>query len=323
MSPGPALAACVGDFAFVNEADVAVLRQALAQAPACLVLIGSAFQARSARLPFSWEERADLIRNALGEAASARLYIEPLRERYDAQRTAQEIQHAVSRHSQDGTAVMVAAAGGTADIESSLFSAPDAQAALAAVSAQVPAGTREWLASWVGSAEYQRLREEWQQIALEKKAWSVAPYPVVLVTVDVVVRTAGHVLLIRRGRQPGKGLRALPGGFLEPSESVYESAVRELVEETRFGLDAAQMRSALRGVQVFDHPRRSQRGRVITHAHYFDLGERPLSRVEGADDAAAAEWVPLAQLPAMEDQFLDDHFHILDRFLHLSQKNTL
>ena len=92
-------------------------------------------------------------------------------------------------------------------------------------------------------------------------------------------------------------------------------SVRELVEETR--IDQAVVRAALRGVQVFDDPARSQRGRVITHAHFFDLGAAPLPRVAGGDDAAAAEWVPVGSLAGLEDQFMDDHLRILDHFLGL------
>ena len=66
---------------------------------------------------------------------------------------------------------------------------------------------------------------------------------------------------------------------------------------------------------VFDHPDRSQRGRVITHAHYFDLGERALPAVEAGDDARSVEWVSIAEIAALEDQFHDDHFHMLDHFL--------
>jgi bifunctional NMN adenylyltransferase/nudix hydrolase len=69
---------------------------------------------------------------------------------------------------------------------------------------------------------------------------------------------------------------------------------------------------------VFDHPDRSQRGRVITHAHYFDLGDRKLPEIAGGDDAEDARWVPLAGLAALEDQFHDDHFHILDSFFGLT-----
>ena len=68
---------------------------------------------------------------------------------------------------------------------------------------------------------------------------------------------------------------------------------------------------------MFDHPDRSQRGRTISHAHHFDLGDRELPEVQGADDAAHAQWLPIAQLAGMEEAFFDDHFHMLDHFLGL------
>ena len=151
-----------------------------------------------------------------------------------------------------------------------------------------------------------------------REAWACAPYPPVFVTVDAVVRCAGHVLLVRRGQAPGKGLYAVPGGFIEQRETAYQSAVRELREETTLGLLEMSLRQQLKAVAVFDHPDRSQRGRTITHAHYFDLGERPLPEVRAGDDAAAAEWVPVGDLLELEDQFLDDHFHMLDHFLGLT-----
>jgi len=43
---------------------------------------------------------------------------------------------------------------------------------------------------------------------------------------------AGDVVLLRRGIEPGRGLWAQPGGFLEVDETVGEGAVRETLEET-------------------------------------------------------------------------------------------
>ncbi len=134
------------------------------------------------------------------------------------------------------------------------------------------------------------------------------------------MQTGGHVLLVRRGGYPGKGLWALPGGFLEPRERLLQGALRELAEETQLGVLAPTLVEALVGVAVFDHPDRSQRGRTITHAHYFDLKTRQLPAVTAADDAALAQWVPVASLPAMEEQFFEDHFHILNHFLQLTHE---
>ena len=68
---------------------------------------------------------------------------------------------------------------------------------------------------------------------------------------------------------------------------------------------------------MFDHPDRSQRGRTITHAFYFDLGNRALPEVAADDDAQAAAWVPVADILGLEDRFHDDHFHMLEHFLSL------
>jgi bifunctional NMN adenylyltransferase/nudix hydrolase len=128
------------------------------------------------------------------------------------------------------------------------------------------------------TARYEALRAEWRALRQQREAWAVAPYPPVFVTVDAVVRCAGQVLLIRRDRHPGAGLLALPGGFLEQQDTLLESALREVQEETRLALPAADWRAALQGVAVFDAPGRSQRGRTITHAHFLRPGQRPARR---------------------------------------------
>ena len=53
-----------------------------------------------------------------------------------------------------------------------------------------------------------------------------------LVVSTIPVTDEGHVLLIRRGFEPGRGLWAQPGGFLEIDETATEGAIRETLEET-------------------------------------------------------------------------------------------
>ena len=51
--------------------------------------------------------------------------------------------------------------------------------------------------------------------------------------VGAVVRdTAGRLLLVRRGTEPGRGRWSVPGGRLEPGEDPAAGAAREVLEET-------------------------------------------------------------------------------------------
>jgi bifunctional NMN adenylyltransferase/nudix hydrolase len=157
-------------------------------------------------------------------------------------------------------------------------------------------------------AEFAFLRGYW-------KSWSVAPYPVNFVTVDALVTHRDHVLLIRRRNQPGQGLLALPGGFLDVNERIQDAAIRELQEETGLDIPEAQAVSSLRRQACFDVPDRSLRGRTITHVFHFDLPGDAQPRVEAADDAAQVEWMPVQAALQQQQQFFEDHFDILESFL--------
>jgi ADP-ribose pyrophosphatase YjhB (NUDIX family) len=53
-----------------------------------------------------------------------------------------------------------------------------------------------------------------------------------LVVTTIPVTEDGRVVLLKRGIEPGRGLWAQPGGFLEVDETVTEAAIRETFEET-------------------------------------------------------------------------------------------
>ena len=48
----------------------------------------------------------------------------------------------------------------------------------------------------------------------------------------VVFNSQGHVLLVERKNQPGKGLWTVPGGRVEAFETLHDACLRELAEET-------------------------------------------------------------------------------------------
>ena len=155
-----------------------------------------------------------------------------------------------------------------------------------------------------------------------KKQWAAAPYPPTFVTVDAIVYCRGHVLMIKRGRHPGKGLYALPGGFIGPDEYLLPAAIRELKEETRIDVSKEFLEYALKSVKVFDNPWRDPRGRMITHAHYFYLDSMVkygrndgLPAVRASDDAAEAEWISLNRLDKLASKMYSDHLMIVKNVL--------
>jgi bifunctional NMN adenylyltransferase/nudix hydrolase len=139
-------------------------------------------------------------------------------------------------------------------------------------------------------------------------------------TTDAVVVQSGHVLVVRRGHHPGKGLLAIPGGFLKENLALEDNAIRELKEETQIKIPAPVLRGSIKNSRVFDHPQRSQRGRTVTFAYFIELEpslKDGLPKVKGGDDAAKAFWLPLSALGEKEDEFFEDHIHIIRYFLGL------
>jgi len=351
MQPEPApfdYLVYIGRFEPFHDGHFAMLRRALSQARAVVVVLGSAGGARTVKNPFTETERRRMIEAAVAGWDAARvadLRFVAVRDYYQGQRWAAAVRAAVG-------ATLEAEAGGKPAARVGLFghfkdassgylndfpgwplvpqpsfgqlNAADvrrqwfAQAGALDGSAHVlPAPVAAFLREFAGSEAFAMLLAEYRFLEDHRRRWAAAPYPPVFVTVDAVVRCRGHVLLIRRGGQPGRGAWALPGGFLDQHERVADAVLRELDEETRFDLPKAALRQACRGQALFDHPERSQRGRTLTHAFFFDLALDALPEVDAADDAAAVRWVPQHELLAREGQMFEDHLLILDHFLHL------
>lgn len=139
--------------------------------------------------------------------------------------------------------------------------------------------------------------------------WGKGPF----LAADMVVQSAdGKLLLIRRGRPPGKGLLALPGGFVNLDETFLDGALRELGEETGL-LEATHpaIRTWIGRSEIFDNPHRDPRAWIVTRAFHLRL-PIPANEVElnAGDDAAEAIWLddPLSLGP---DAFFLDHFRII------------
>ena len=335
----------IGRFQPFHNGHHSVLKHALRLAEKVIVLTGSAGQPRTVRNPFNASERAVMIRAAAGTDAQ-RLVIKPLRDHlYSETLWVSDVQRLVAETlDQDGAPdkATVGLIGRNKDGETSaylaafpqwelvdvqhtdvlsatelrawLFSGEDG--GLLMVKANVPEPVFGMLEAFrTSSPAYGQLAREDAFVRTYKQSWAVAPYPPTFVTADAVVVHSGHVLLVRRRAEPGRGLWALPGGFVNQNETVLEAAIRELHEETRLKIPRPVLRGSIKARQVFDHPGRSARGRTITHAFHFDFPSGELPRVRAADDADQVRWVPISEAMLMEEQVFEDHFHILEHFV--------
>lgn len=133
-------------------------------------------------------------------------------------------------------------------------------------------------------------------------------YPHMAVTVDAVAFRDGEapsVLLIKRGKAPFEGAWAIPGGFVELTETLVSAAHRELEEETGLrGVD-------LRFLHYFDAVDRDPRERTLSLT-FWGVVEDGADGVSAADDAWDARWHPIAQLPGLAF----DHADVLERAIH-------
>jgi 8-oxo-dGTP diphosphatase len=132
--------------------------------------------------------------------------------------------------------------------------------------------------------------------------------PALTADILVIARDPGGergVLMIRRGGDPFRGMLALPGGFVDVGETVEQAALRELDEETGVALEAADLRLA----GVYSQPGRDPRGWTVSVLFRIEAGERPDAR--HGDDAAAVEWVSVADALANPSWFAFDHGRML------------
>jgi bifunctional NMN adenylyltransferase/nudix hydrolase len=179
---------------------------------------------------------------------------------------------------------------------------------------------RKFIRSFITSETFTALKAEFDYIQKYKEdsKFQGLPFSPTFVTTDAVVTAMGHILVVRRGHQPGKGLLGLPGGFLAQDYLLEDNMLKELKEETRIRVPDSVLRGSIKDKREFDFPYRSLRGRTLTFAYHLELRaslENGLPTVIGGDDADKAFWMPISALGEYEEEFFEDHISIIRFFL--------
>lgn len=109
------------------------------------------------------------------------------------------------------------------------------------------------------------------------------------VTVDAIIEKDNGIVLIQRGREPFKGMWALPGGHLDYGESLEKAAAREVMEETGLVVEACTQ------VKAYSEPGRDPRG------HYVSMvfAVKATGALKAGDDAAKIAVYSFDELPPL------------------------
>lgn len=335
------IAVLIGRLQPFHLGHVEAIKTALNKAQHVFILLGSCNKAPDIKNPFTFEERRQMIVDAMWEVSTShdmgRMHFFPLNDHlYSDANWIAQVQGAVATMADNiGLGVFsrkITLVGFKKDASSRYLNwfpqwdfcptesykgihATDIRADLFEMGeitkAFLPLGTIRFLEQFKQSdPRYDLLCKEWSHITTYKKQFEVLPYPPIFVTTDAVVICKGHVLVVKRRSHPGKGLWALPGGFIKDDERIVDGIIRELVEETQIGVSTELLKSALKGTHTFDAPNRSLRGRTITHAGLIVLHSE-LPKVKGSDDAEKAKWVPINDAYSSPEKYFEDHAHII------------
>lgn len=339
----------IGRFQIFHNGHKAMLDYALTQSDKVILIIGSANKPRTFKNPFTTHERMLMISSVYEDLLKVRpnaLLFSEINDYYKDEAWTMNVQdivdNIIERDGKDPDDVKIGMAGNkkdhttyyidlfpqwhfiepnenaivnmmnATDIRDTLFG-EDIKKSRKIIESQVPYSVLMYLENFKTTPEFGYLAGEWGYIRDYKKSWEKAPYAPIFVTTDAVVTQSGHVLLVKRRANPGKGLWALPGGFLDPKERIIDGMIRELREETKIKVPEAVLRGSIVDTEVFDDPDRSLRGRTLTHAFHVQLNGGPLPRVRGADDAEKAVWVPFNEIKSV--MMFEDHHFILQRFI--------
>jgi bifunctional NMN adenylyltransferase/nudix hydrolase len=330
-------AVLIGRFQPFHSGHQALFDHAFKISKHVIIVAGSHRVPRSIRNPWNSGEREVLIRAALSECPSEAFSIVHIHDSaYNFNDWLVRVQHEVHRIAGEASVVIV---GHYKDDTSyylnyfpgwSLDALPEQAGGISStkirdacfegrfeeVKCHCASGVYDAILHWTKEDTYKTLCEEYSFIREYKKKWENAPYPPTFVTADAVVFALGHVLLVKRKLNPGKGRLALPGGFVNQNESIENACIRELGEETALDVGHNLLRGSIKMNHVFDHPLRDPRGRLITHAFMFELNVKTLPSILAGDDAADVFWYPLHKIEDSGELFFNDHAHIIRFFMN-------
>jgi 8-oxo-dGTP diphosphatase len=107
--------------------------------------------------------------------------------------------------------------------------------------------------------------------------------------VGAIVIHDDSLLMVRRGREPNKGLWSVPGGRVESGEYLSDALIREVREETGIDIEVGDLLGILEWAGD-------------EHFVILDFLAQPFDDAtpNASDDAVEARWVPLRDVAKLD-----------------------
>lgn len=328
----------IGRFQPVHSAHAEIIRRATELAKQLIIIVGSAKQPRTYKNPWTSIERRMMLQNVCDTICAPQWCSIRIEENidtiYNDQAWAARIQGIVSKHTQPNDKIAIIGHSKDDSTSSYLKMFPQwgfqeveliqplhatnirdlyfrKNANLNFLRNVVPQPVMRLLEGWNETPDYMQIIAEREFVEKYKQQYASLPYPPIFVTADALVIQSGHILMIKRRAEPGKGLWALPGGYVNAytDRSVEDAMLRELREETGIKVPMPVLRGSIVATKVFDAVDRSPRGRIITHTSKIVLPDGELIKVKGGDDAEKAKMRPIAEIRS--DECFEDHWDMI------------
>ena len=305
----------IGRFSPIHAGHRDLIRKASAQSDQLFILIGSANSARTIKTPFTYKERKEEVIKFLSHECIKNVSIYPINDvKYNDTAWISSITHIVDSHKEDDTKVTLF--GHHKDDTQYLKWFP--QYKLKCFDTVYSVSSTEIREQWFKRNPHvfeQSVVDDWNYFENEKKLFSNYPFPDTLSfnCGDSILECAGHILLIQRGRSPGKGTWALPGGFKNRDETFVDCALRELIEETNIKVPEKVLRGSIVNTKLFDSPARGCGIPRVTQCVHIKVNPNPdgtLPKANGGDDASTANWFPIYDI-MNNIELYDDHLSII------------
>jgi bifunctional NMN adenylyltransferase/nudix hydrolase len=303
----------IGRFQPAHRGHIHALSIAASQVATLYIFVGSANQCRSIKNPWTYAERVYLLRTMLRSNGVSNIEFVPMNDYpYSDTQWITDIRSAVE-HLNIGTPILF---GHMKEGNTYLKWFPDWEYRNIESTYSINATkVRLDMFNKVSSEMPSTVHEDNQYYSKEKELFANYPFKESLNfnCADAILECQGHILLIQRGRAPGKGSWALPGGFKNANETFLDCAIRELIEETNIRVPEKVLRGSIVKTQLFDSPSRSfgiPRNTLAVYMRISANTDGSLPRANGADDAVDSKWVTLSD--ALNNYALyDDHKGII------------